>query len=348
MSQKRGIEPRAETPSVSVILPTYQRRELVRRAVASVLAQGYRDFELIVIDDGSTDGTREALAGVDERIRYEWQPNRGVAAARNAGLRLARGRIVAFLDSDDRWLPEHLALLVEALDENPETVLAWSAQVSGDDRPPGGAGMGRHPFPRLLVGNFVGGPTGVGAHRNAVVNAGEFDERLRIAEDSDLWLRVALGGGKFDCVRRRTVIKGESADSVFSDRARGEYVDALESSTARLVSELEGRSGRLAASRLARVRGRQHFIDALRGLNEDDEERVRTALQDACRLLPPLSRHPKAVLNHLRFNLPEDCDVSERERQLARAAALWPDRDSDTARHLAARATDGLGRFRHG
>src|SRR5438132_3254976 len=103
-------------PAVSVIVPTFQRREYVVRAVGSVLAQTYEDFELIVVDDGSTDGTGEALAGLDGRLRYLWQENRGTGAARNTGLRLARGEIVAFLDSDNRWLPHHLGIVTEVLE----------------------------------------------------------------------------------------------------------------------------------------------------------------------------------------------------------------------------------------
>jgi len=98
------------SPTVSVILPTFQRRELVRRSVASALAQTVREIEVIVVDDGSTDGTEEILSGPDERLKYFAQAHRGVAAARNLGIRYARAPIVAFLDADEIWLPEHLAV----------------------------------------------------------------------------------------------------------------------------------------------------------------------------------------------------------------------------------------------
>ena len=115
---------------ISVIIPTYQRREYVARAVRSVLVQTFSDFELIVIDDGSTDGTDEALTGLDSRLRYQWQENGGPGAARNAGIALARGEIVAFLDSDNRWLPRHLAIVTDVLERHPEAVL-----VSATSRP---------------------------------------------------------------------------------------------------------------------------------------------------------------------------------------------------------------------
>src|SRR2546423_455961 len=97
-------------PAVSVLVPTYQRRAAVALAVRSILAQTYRDFEVIVVDDGSTDGTEDEVAPLG--VRYLWQENRGVSAARNAGLWVARGRIIAFLDSDNMWYPDHLEYIV--------------------------------------------------------------------------------------------------------------------------------------------------------------------------------------------------------------------------------------------
>src|SRR5689334_25256855 len=91
--------------SVSVVLPTYERREQVVRAVESVLRQTYRDFELIVVDDGSTDGTEAALRRLGDGLRYVRRENGGTGAARNTGTELARGAVVAFLDSDDEWRP---------------------------------------------------------------------------------------------------------------------------------------------------------------------------------------------------------------------------------------------------
>src|SRR5690348_8762870 len=102
--------------SVSVIIPTYDRRELVARAIRTVLEQTVKVLEVIVVDDGSTDGTDRALASeFGESIRYVRQPNAGVSAARNAGLALARGRYLAFLDSDEVWMPDKVALQIEWL-----------------------------------------------------------------------------------------------------------------------------------------------------------------------------------------------------------------------------------------
>src|SRR5436305_6133603 len=97
-------------PRFSVVLPTFDRRDLVLEAIASVEAQRFRDYELIVVDDGSTDGTRDAVAGRPGLI-YVWQENRGEAVARNEGVARAHGELVAFLDSDCLWRPNHLEVM---------------------------------------------------------------------------------------------------------------------------------------------------------------------------------------------------------------------------------------------
>ena len=112
-----------DAPTVSVIIPTYNRAHLLPRALESVLAQTFEDLEVLVVDDGSTDGTEAVVTGYDDRVRYLRQPqNAGVSAARNRGLREARGEFVAFLDSDDEWFPEKLARQVERFRELPDRV----------------------------------------------------------------------------------------------------------------------------------------------------------------------------------------------------------------------------------
>lgn len=117
------------SPAVSVIVPTFNREHFLGVALESVRAQTFRDLEVIVVDDGSTDGTRvmlEELAETDPRFRYHHQRNRGVASARNAGLDLATGAYVAFLDSDDAWRPWHLELMLASLSRLPEAGFVWT------------------------------------------------------------------------------------------------------------------------------------------------------------------------------------------------------------------------------
>ena len=96
-------------PIISVIIPTYQRADLVAGAIESVLAQTYQDYEIIVVNDGSTDNTKEVLATFGNSITAIHQENRGLSAARNAGITISSGKYIAFLDDDDLWLPEKLA-----------------------------------------------------------------------------------------------------------------------------------------------------------------------------------------------------------------------------------------------
>lgn len=191
-----------ERPRVSVVIPTYNRREMVVEAIESVLAQTYRDFEVIVIDDGSTDGTEAHLQPylASGRIAYERQENRGVAAARNTGIRLARGELVCFLDSDDLWSPTKLSVQIEFADSHPECALI-ATDLQGfntEGKPCGrskadmykvrnGSGVAEH----LLFGNWIQTST-VMVCKDRLDEVGGFDEDVgQFGEDWLLWMRVA-------------------------------------------------------------------------------------------------------------------------------------------------------------
>jgi len=191
-----------EVPRVSVVLPTYDSARFLGKAIQSVLDQTFQDWELIVVDDGSTDNTRDVVAAFqDPRIRYVHQENRGAAAALNAGLRLARGAYVAFLGADDRWLAEKLALQVAQLDGLPSKVGMVYADlhlVNLED----GTILGRFldgrepPRGRVLSqlvrteGSFIH-PCASLIRREVFDRVGLFDEGLRTHEDWDLWIRIA-------------------------------------------------------------------------------------------------------------------------------------------------------------
>ena len=184
-----------------MVLPTHQRRELVRRAVGSVLAQTFTDFELIVVDDGSTDGTGEVLDGIDERLHYVWQENAGVAAARNRALALARAPLVAFLDDDNRWLPEHLAFVTDLLARHPRAVVASTCRsflTTGRD------GLGRAALFGLERGGLrfaadAGYMSCLLVRREALVAIGGLDPELGAGEDTDLVQRLAPSGPWCPC-----------------------------------------------------------------------------------------------------------------------------------------------------
>jgi glycosyltransferase involved in cell wall biosynthesis len=188
---------------VSVIIPTYNRSAWVCDAIASVLAQTYQDFEVIVADDGSTDDTAAAVARFGSQVRYLPLAHRGQpAATRNAGLAVATGKYIAFLDSDDLFLPGKLSRQVPVLEANPNIGLVYSNGYYFDNIPtqPAGAALDGLPTPSgnvfadLLRGNFLMTPALVLIRRAALEAVGDFDEDpdLIAVEDYDLWLRLSL------------------------------------------------------------------------------------------------------------------------------------------------------------
>lgn len=182
-------------PIVSVIIPTYNRWPLVREAIESVLAQSYRLFELIVIDDGSTDGTAQKLAGFGTKLRLIERPQRGVSAARNRGAKAARGRYLAFLDSDDLWLPKKLAVQTAFMEDHAEFEICQTDEIwvrgglrvnpKAKHRKPSGD-IFRRSLELCLVS-----PSAVMMTRELFDRSGGFDENLPVCEDYDLWLRIA-------------------------------------------------------------------------------------------------------------------------------------------------------------
>jgi glycosyltransferase involved in cell wall biosynthesis len=188
-------------PRVSVIIPTYNRRAYLQEAIDSVLAQTYTDYEVIVIDDGSTDGTGEALrARYGERIYYEWQENQGESVARNRGIALAQGEYIAFLDSDDLWLPEKVEKQVAFLDEHPETravfCQAHTCDAHGERLQQvlaGDLGPDAFTLEALLMTNTISGPgSTLVLDATLLRKAGSFDPQIRFAEDWDLCLRIRI------------------------------------------------------------------------------------------------------------------------------------------------------------
>jgi glycosyltransferase involved in cell wall biosynthesis len=118
---------------VSVVIPTFNRAQLCKKAVESALSQTYREIEVIVVDDGSTDNTREIVSSLDPRVRFLCQKNSGVSAARNLGIQSARGEFIAFLDSDDTWLPWKLRLQVDVLRALSSAGMVWTDMIAVDE-----------------------------------------------------------------------------------------------------------------------------------------------------------------------------------------------------------------------
>ncbi len=181
---------------ISVIIPTYNRAKLLVEAVGSVLDQkGCPEaLEIIVVDDGSTDDTREALAAVPGELRYIRSEHSGVSAARNIGISESGGQWIAFLDSDDLWLPDKLRAQMKFFSDHPESLLCQTEEIwirngrrvncrKYHEKPAG------YCFPLLLERCLVS-PSAVVIHRSVFDRIGLFDESLPACEDYDLWLRA--------------------------------------------------------------------------------------------------------------------------------------------------------------
>jgi len=177
---------------VSVVIPTYNRQHFIGTAIDSVLAQTYRDVEIIVVDDGSTDGTKEALRPYGKAIRYISQRNQGCGAARNTGILSAKGEWVALLDSDDVWHPQKLESQLSAIEgiENVGLVGSPRAVVMPPNLPPHSA------IRYLTVNDFLVsspfGPSSALIFRKCFDKSGLFDVELKAIEDRDMWLRLAV------------------------------------------------------------------------------------------------------------------------------------------------------------
>lgn len=189
-------------PLFSVVIPVYNRAELLRGALESVRAQSCQDFEIVVVDDGSTDDpAKTAAAFADPRIRCVRQDNRGASAARNRGIDLARGRYVAFLDSDDCFLPHHLERMARLLENTTDTAgFARMIVHRGDGRaflkPPRGPRPGEHMANYLLCERgFV--PTITLVVPRQIAARVRYDETVGYGDDADFAIRLYLSGCKF-------------------------------------------------------------------------------------------------------------------------------------------------------
>jgi len=191
----------------SVIIPTYNRATFVTKAVDSILRQSFKDYEIIVVDDGSTDTTSQQLDRYGKKITRIYQANSGVGAARNAGIRKANGTWIAFLDSDDEWKEKYLARQLEQISSNPTIVACISNAVNIDPD-----GESHTHFENVILKRFdadtfvrIKRPFRTVMHshwflqsmiirRDVLLAAGLFDPDLTIAEDRDVIARVALEG----------------------------------------------------------------------------------------------------------------------------------------------------------
>ena len=216
----KNEDARSSSPAVSVVIPCYNSAWSIERTLKSVQSQRFRDFEVIIVNDGSTDNVQNVIAPFlegDRRFRVIDQTNRGLAATRNRGIAASIGALVAPIDADDLWHPDFLGAMVEALADNPSAPFAYGAtfRIDEEDRllPQPNIPKQRHDFHGLISFNSVGSGSAAVFRRSAVLSVGGYDETLRTrsaqgAEDWKLILMLAAGGTpvsvdrKLVCYRR--------------------------------------------------------------------------------------------------------------------------------------------------
>lgn len=243
-----------ENPLVSIVIPAYNAKSTIGETIESCLNQTYLNCEIIVVDDGSTDGTGDTLqAQYSDHIRFLGQTNQGAGAARNQGIRVAQGDYIQFCDADDQLLPSKIARCVEVFHQQPEVGLVYTDynQVEEDGytlittahptRPSG------HVFCDLLLGplgNFIGTLTAM-VRRSAILEVGGFNENRSVApaEDWDLWLRLAA-------------------------RYPFAYLDEILALYRQSPTGLHQNSVRMAAARLAVIQLARHYPDRIHCLDD--------------------------------------------------------------------------------
>ncbi len=299
-------------PRVSVIIPVFDSATTVAEAVESALAQTYTDFEIIAVDDGSTDASAEVLVRYAPRIRIVRQPNRGLSAARNVGVGAGEGELLAFLDADDAWLPEYLARMVDALDNCRECVLAYADLLIVDsegralDTSIAGARIGHPPELREMFERLWPiMPSAVVMRRAAFDQIGGFDEQFRGLgyEDVYMWLRARelapfayvaepLVRWRFSLFPRPLKRGGKEREAarIFARLVRerwGVSADALVRARERAPRSILGYIGLRALGDGDRATARRAFARALRF----DPFRVKNYLRLARTFLPePMAR----------------------------------------------------------
>lgn len=212
-------------PKVSAIIPTYNRLPMLKKAVDSVLNQDFEDFELIVVDDGSTDGTGEAMKQFGGRVKLiQHSENKGVSAARNEGILHSKGKYIAFLDSDDLWIKEKLKIQVAFLDDNPQYPLCYTDEIW--------IRRGKRVNPRFKHAKYSGwifekclplcmiSPSSAMMRKTLFPKVGLFDEALPVCEDYDFWLRISARFPIF-FINRRLIIKLGGHPDQLSQRSWG-------------------------------------------------------------------------------------------------------------------------------
>jgi glycosyltransferase involved in cell wall biosynthesis len=279
-------------PKVSVIIPAFNCARYIADAIDSVLAQTYQDFEIIVVDDESTDGTGEVVRQYGDRVRCIRQKNRGPSGAKNTGIQAARGEYISTLDGDDLWMPDRLEKLTPLLDQQPELGFAYGDCYRIDETPDriqprtafqihGGARRG-WVLERLVMVNFVPSQSVI-IRRRALDAVGLFDESYRIGEDWDLWLRLAARY-PVDFIPDVVAMRRQHMQNITNNSDV-----TMMSNAVSILSHLKQREPE-AVARIRRAHNRAlaraHFLLGVARVNNGDSRRGRVEIARSLRYAP--------------------------------------------------------------
>jgi glycosyltransferase involved in cell wall biosynthesis len=290
-------QPKPRSPAVSVIIPAYNAAAHIGVALDSVFAQSCTDLEVIVINDGSPDSEQMelALTPYRPRILYLKQQNRGPSAARNLGIQHASGEFLAFLDSDDSWLPEYLSEQTDFLRHEPSLDMVYSDALFLGNTPSAGKRFmelcpsnGPVTFESLLLEETQVITSGTIVRRQNVFDAGLFDENFRCAEDHDLWLRIAHRGGRIAYQRKVLVhhlVRPDSQGSPSGSLVAGQ-IDVLTKLGREL--DLPPHTRSLLAGKLRNAQALFAYIQGRRCLLAGEYEKAHEFLGRANTLAPNL------------------------------------------------------------
>lgn len=279
--------PVEHNPLVSVVIPNYNHARFVGDAIRSVLEQTFKDFEIIVVDDGSTDNSREVVAQYGDMVHYIYQDNAGLSAARNTGIKASKGSLIGVLDADDMYEPAYLDTLVEKLRLNPIADGVYCGYQFVDEKNNLLPQIENRPIPSgelydaLLDGNFFV-PESIFLKRQVYNDVGLFDEALHACEDWDVWLRVAK---KFRIIHSSSILTRHRilAGSMSTDPLR-----MLTARLAVLGKHVGGEPRVGGSSVLHRAYGRAYLGSCVEYLQYGDNDRAYECFQKMSNICPDL------------------------------------------------------------
>ena len=278
------------TPSVSVVIPAFNHAAYLEQTISSALAQTWRDFEVVVVDDGSTDDTPEVAERFADSIHFIWQANRGMAGARNTGVRAARGQFISFLDDDDVWKPNYLAAVTLKFLEDPNLAACYTgAQMIDSEGHLLPQTSARTVAPERLYSTLIDGgffpPSTVTVRKSVLDEVGLFDEALQGCADWDMWLRFS-SQYKFRGVAEVLVLYrihagglSSNIDHMFTDNLKAVH---------KHFGPAEGALERWPIQR-RRAYASAHLTAALAYFQRDNLVQGRLHLEKSFRLYPPMA-----------------------------------------------------------